>query len=98
MLRKGYPGRQMECSNSNQHEMDHKIKGVNDHKRTKTLPKMTVKQEMKHRNVTLRFTSITGMMRNISKLRRTPELKKRKLQNQKITMSKKLKRMKRSLW
>ena len=59
---------------------------------------MTGKQKMKHRNATLRFTSITGMMRNIGKLRRAPELKKRKLQNQKITMRKKLKRMKRSLW
>ena len=31
MLRKVYPGRQMECSNSSQHEIYHKIKGVNDH-------------------------------------------------------------------
>ena len=31
MLRKVYPGRQMECSNSSQHETDHKIKGVNNH-------------------------------------------------------------------
>ena len=30
MLRKVYPGRQMECSNSSQHEIYHKIKGVND--------------------------------------------------------------------
>ena len=67
-------------------------------KRRKTLPKMTGKERMKHRNVTLRFTSITGMMKNMSKLRRAPGLKKRKLQNQKITMRKKLKRMKRSLW
>ena len=67
-------------------------------KRKKTLLKITGNQKMKHRNVTLRFTSITGMMRIMSKLRRTPELKKRKLQNQKITMRKKLKRMKRSLW
>ena len=59
---------------------------------------MTGKERMKHRNVTLRFTSITGMMKNMSKLRRAPGLKKRKLQNQKITMRKKLKRMKRSLW
>ena len=69
-------------------------------KRKKMLPKMTGKQKMKHRNMTLRFTSITGMMRNINKLRRTPELKKRKLrnQNQKITKRKELKRMKRFLW
>ena len=66
-------------------------------KRKKTLPKMTRKQKMRHRNVTLRFTSIAGMMRNMNKLRRTPELKKRKLQNQKITKRKKLKRMKRYL-
>ena len=38
---------------------------------------------------------IAGMMRNMSKLRKAPELKK--LQNQKITMRKKLKRMKRYL-
>ena len=31
MLRKVYPGRQMECSNSSKREIDHKIKGVNDH-------------------------------------------------------------------
>ena len=45
-------------------------------KRRKTLPKMTGKERMKHRNVTLRFTSITGMMKNVNKLRRTLELKK----------------------
>ena len=33
------------------------------------------------------------MMRNTSKLRSTPELKNRKLQNQKITMREKLKRI-----
>ena len=59
---------------------------------------MTGKQKMKQRNVTLRFTSITGLMRNMSKLRRTPQLKKRKWQNHKITMRKKMERMKRSLW
>ena len=31
MLRKVYPSRQMEYSNSSQHDIDHKIKGVNDH-------------------------------------------------------------------
>ena len=31
MLRKVYPSRQMECSNSSQHDNDHKIKGINDH-------------------------------------------------------------------
>ena len=30
MLRKAYPGRQVECINSSQHKIDHKIKGVND--------------------------------------------------------------------
>ena len=45
-------------------------------KRKKTLPKMTGKERMKHRNVTLRLTSITGMMKNMNKLRRTLELKK----------------------
>ena len=52
---------------------------------------------MKHGNVTLRFASITGMMRSINKLRRTLKLKIKKLQNQKITNRKKLKKMKRSL-
>ena len=31
MLRKIYPGRQVECSNSSQHKINHKQKGVNDH-------------------------------------------------------------------
>ena len=31
MPRKVYPGRQIECSNSSQHETNHKIKGVNNH-------------------------------------------------------------------
>ena len=53
---------------------------------------------MKHRNVTLRFTNITGMMKNMNKLSRTLELNKRKLQNQETTKRKKLKRMKKSLW
>ena len=35
--------------------------------------------------------SITGMMRNMNKTRRTVKLKKRKKQNQKITKKKKLK-------
>ena len=30
MLRKVYPGRQVECNNSSRHKIDHKIKGVND--------------------------------------------------------------------
>ena len=54
-------------------------------KRKKTLPKMTGKQKIKHRSMTLRFASITGMVRNIKKLRRTLELKKKELGNQKIT-------------
>ena len=40
---------------------------------------------MKHRNMTLRFISITGMMRNMNKTRRILKLNKRKTQNQKIT-------------
>ena len=31
MLKKVYPGRQVECSYSSQPEIDHKIKGVNDY-------------------------------------------------------------------
>ena len=33
MLRKIYPGRQVECNNSSQHKIDQKIKGVNDNNR-----------------------------------------------------------------
>ena len=33
MLRKVYPGRQVECNKSSRHKIDHKIKGVNDDKR-----------------------------------------------------------------
>ena len=47
-------------------------------KRKKTLPKMTVKQKLKHRNVTLKFTSIAGLMRNMNKTRRTLKLKKKR--------------------
>ena len=35
--------------------------------------------------MTLSFMSITGMMRNIKKFRRTLELKNKELENQKIT-------------
>ena len=49
---------------------------------------MTGKHKMKHRSVALRFTSITGTMKNMNKLRRTPEITKKKI----------LKRLKRSLW
>ena len=44
MLRKVYPGRQMECSNSSQHKIDHKIKGINDHSR-ETQEKENVTQD-----------------------------------------------------
>ena len=86
MLRKVYPGRPVECINSSQHNINHKIKGVNDDngrlKRKKTLPRMTGKQKMKHRNVTLKL-SIKGMMRNMTKARRILKPKKRKMWNQK---------------
>ena len=64
-------------------------------KKKKTLSKMTGKQKTKHRNVTLKFITITEMMRNMNKIRRTLKLKKRKMENQKITKRKKLKRIKR---
>ena len=63
-------------------------------KRKKTVLKMTVKHKMKHRNVTSKFMSITRMMRNMDKTRRTIELEKGKKQNQKIPKRKKLKRTK----
>ena len=57
----------------------------------KILPRMTGKQKMKHRNVTLKFMSLTGMMMmNMRKTRRALKSKKRKIQNQKITKRKKL--------
>ena len=58
-------------------------------KRKESLPKITGKQKMKHRNVTLRFMSITEMMRNMNKSR-TLELKEKKIENQKIRRRKKL--------
>ena len=33
MLRKVYPGEQVECNNSSQHKIDHKIKGLNNDNR-----------------------------------------------------------------
>ena len=70
-------------------------------KRTKKLPKMVGKQRMKHKNVTFKFTTITGTMRNITKTMRTLNLKKKKMENQKIIRNtiqtkerKKMKRMK----
>ena len=30
ILRKVYPGRQVECNNNSQHKIDNKIKGLND--------------------------------------------------------------------
>ena len=72
-------------------------------KRKKTLPKMKGKQKIKHRNETLKFMSIIGMMRNRNKTRRKLKLRMRKRQNQKIIKKtiqteerKKFKRMKRS--
>ena len=51
------------------------MKGINDDnretKRKKTLPKITGKQKMKRRNVTLKFMRIMGMMRSINKTMRT---------------------------
>ena len=61
----------------------------------KRTSKMTGKQKMKQRNVTLKFITITEMKRNMNKIRRTLKLKKRKMENQKITKRKKLKRIKR---
>ena len=53
---------------------------------------------MKHRNMTSKFMSITEMVRNMNKARRTMKLKKRKKQNRKMTNRKKLKRTKISKW
>ena len=64
-------------------------------KRKKTLPKITKKQKKKHKNVTLKFMSITRMIRNMNKTRRMLKLKNRKMQNQKISTRKKFKTTKR---
>ena len=53
-------------------------------KRKKTLPKMVAKQKTKHKNVTSTFMSITEMIKNMNKRRRTLKLKKNKTQNHKI--------------
>ena len=80
MTRKIYPDRQVECINSSQHEIDHKIKGVNDDngetQEEENITRMTGKQKMKHRNVTF----ITGMvMRNMStENKKDTEIKKDK--------------------
>ena len=98
MLRKVYPGRQVEYKNSSQHKVYHKIKWVKKTmetlKRKKTVLKMTIKQKIKHRNVTSKLMSIKTMMRNMNKTRRTMKLKKRKKQNEEITKKGKLKRTK----
>ena len=106
MLRKVYPGREVECNNSSQHKIDYKRKGVNDDNGETQEEENIIqeKQKMKHRNVTLTFMSITkGIMRSMNKTRMTLKLKKRKMQNHKITKKtiqtkegKKLKTMKRS--
>ena len=100
MLRKVYPGRQVECINSNQHKIDHKIKGVNDDngetREEENITQDERKTENEAQECDLKFMSITGMMRNMNKTRKTLKSKKRKMQNQKITKWKKLKRTKRS--
>ena len=106
MLRKVYPGREVECNNSSQHKIDYKRKGVNDDNGETQEEENIIqeKQKMKHRNVTLTFMSITkGIMRSMNKTRMILKLKKRKMQNHKITKKtiqtkegKKLKTMKRS--
>ena len=57
-------------------------------RRKKTISKMTGKQKRKHRNVTLKFMSITGMMMNMNKTKRALKLKKKKMQTQKKTKEK----------
>ena len=48
-------------------------------KRKKNLPKMTGKQKMKHRNATLRFTSITGMMMEHEQIKENSRIEKEKV-------------------
>ena len=61
-------------------------------KRKKTLSNMTGKQKIKHRNVTLKFMSITGMMRSMNKTQRILKLKREKCRIRKQRKSSKPKR------
>ena len=56
-------------------------------KRKKTSHKMTGQQKMTHRNVTLKFMNITGMMKNMNKTRRALKLKEEDKENEKIERS-----------
>ena len=51
-------------------------------KRKKTLSNMTGKQKIKHRNVTLKFMSITGMMRSMNKTQRILKLKRENVESE----------------
>ena len=104
MLRKVYPGRQIECNNSSQNGIDHKIKGVNDHNGETQAKENVTQIDWKAENETQEFDfKIHEHNRNdeeheqIKEDTRILQKKKRKLQNQKITKRKKLKRMKRYL-
>ena len=61
ILRKVYPGRQVECNVSSQHKVDHKMKGVkDDNGETPEEEKITQddrKIENEKRNVTFNFMS-----------------------------------------
>ena len=61
ILRKVYPGRQVECNVSSQHKVDHKMKGVkDDNGETQEEEKITQddrKIENGKRNVTFNFMS-----------------------------------------
>ena len=52
LLRKVYPGRQIECNNSSQQEMNHKIKGVNDHHGKTEEEENVTQDDMKAEKVT----------------------------------------------
>ena len=104
MLRKVYPGRQIECNNSSQNGIDHKIKGVYDHNGETQAEENVTQIDWKAENETQEFDfKIHEHNRNdeeheqIKEDTRILQKKKRKLQNQKITKRKKLKRMKRYL-
>ena len=100
MLRKIYSGRQVECSNSSHHKIDHKIKGVNDDIR-ETQEKENITQDYrKTENETqeceFKIHEINRNDEEMNKTRRKLKLKKRNMQDQKITKREKLKRMKKS--
>ena len=101
MLRKVYPGRQVECINSSQHKIEHKIIGVNDDNgETQEEENITHGDRKTSNEIQKCDFKIHEHNRNDDEeheqKKKDTEIEKEKIQNQKITKRKKLKRTKRS--